>query len=300
MIAAIVLAAGRGSRYDGVKQLHPVAGRAMLERVVATVASAALDDLVVVLGARAEQVREAVELGESRVVVCPNWADGQAASLRCGLDAAGARDRRRHGGAGRRPRSDAGRDRAAAGGTRAATAGRAGSRLRRRTVAPGGAAPRCLAASFPPTVRLRAGRLSGRRSTAPTSTRREISTTRPDRSSAAAAGRPARRRRVLAATGLDRGPQVSLEHVPVVAVAALTQVDVDRRDFLLGQSAIEIRLKHVLSSATGLSAPGIGAHVVGSCAGARSASACLSRRRPRYRRDMTVPIGTPRIPAASA
>ena len=89
MIAAIVLAAGRGRRYDGVKQLHPVAGRAMLERVVATVASAGLDDRVVVLGARADQVREAVELGDSRVVVCPNWADGQAASLRCGLDAVG-------------------------------------------------------------------------------------------------------------------------------------------------------------------------------------------------------------------
>lgn len=86
MIAAVVLAAGRGSRYDGVKQLHPIAGRAMLERVVATVASAGLDDLVVVLGARADQVREAVELGDSRVVVCPHWGDGQAASLRCGLD----------------------------------------------------------------------------------------------------------------------------------------------------------------------------------------------------------------------
>ena len=59
----------------------------MLERVVATVASAGLDDLVVVLGARADQVREAVELGDSRVVVCPRWGDGQAASLRWGLDA---------------------------------------------------------------------------------------------------------------------------------------------------------------------------------------------------------------------
>ena len=87
MIAGVVLAAGRGRRYHGVKQLHPVAGRAMLERVVTTVAAAGLDDLVVVLGARAEQVRAAIELGEARVVVCPNWSDGQAASLRCGLDA---------------------------------------------------------------------------------------------------------------------------------------------------------------------------------------------------------------------
>ena len=59
----------------------------MLERVVTTVATAGLDDLVVVLGARADQVRAAVDLDQSRVVVCSNWSDGQAASLRCGLNA---------------------------------------------------------------------------------------------------------------------------------------------------------------------------------------------------------------------
>ena len=35
--------------------MHPVAGRPMLERVVETVARAGLDDLVVVLGAKAER-----------------------------------------------------------------------------------------------------------------------------------------------------------------------------------------------------------------------------------------------------
>jgi molybdenum cofactor cytidylyltransferase len=85
MIAALVLAAGAGSRYEGVKQLHPVDGRPMLERVVETVSDAPVDALVVVLGARATQVTANVKFGGALVVVCPRWSDGQAASLQCGF-----------------------------------------------------------------------------------------------------------------------------------------------------------------------------------------------------------------------
>jgi molybdenum cofactor cytidylyltransferase len=85
VIAALVLAAGAGSRYDGVKQLHPVGGRPMLERVVETVAATPVAAVVVVLGARAAQVTAHVNLGAALVVVCPRWSEGQAASLHCGL-----------------------------------------------------------------------------------------------------------------------------------------------------------------------------------------------------------------------
>ncbi len=87
MIAAVVLAAGAGRRYGGAKQLHPVAGGPMLERVLATVAEAPVDDRVVVLGAHADAVRAAVDLHGVRPVVCAGWAEGQAASLACGLAA---------------------------------------------------------------------------------------------------------------------------------------------------------------------------------------------------------------------
>ena len=40
-----------------------------------------------VLGARAEEVRAAVRFGRAEPVVCPEWEQGQAASLRCGLRA---------------------------------------------------------------------------------------------------------------------------------------------------------------------------------------------------------------------
>jgi CTP:molybdopterin cytidylyltransferase MocA len=87
VIAAVVLAGGAGRRYGGAKQLHDVGGRPMLERVLAVVAAVSLGDRVVVLGARADEVLAAVDVQGSRPVVCDGWESGQAASLRCGLEA---------------------------------------------------------------------------------------------------------------------------------------------------------------------------------------------------------------------
>ncbi len=85
MIAAVVLAAGEGSRYGGVKQLHGVGGRPMLERVLETLAGTAVCDRVVVLGAHADRVLAEVALHGARPVICRDWQQGQAASLAAGL-----------------------------------------------------------------------------------------------------------------------------------------------------------------------------------------------------------------------
>jgi CTP:molybdopterin cytidylyltransferase MocA len=77
MISAVVLAAGASTRFGSPKQailLEPV-----LERVRG---SAAVDDIVVVLGAHDVETRE-------RAVPCPDWERGPGASLRCGLAALG-------------------------------------------------------------------------------------------------------------------------------------------------------------------------------------------------------------------
>jgi CTP:molybdopterin cytidylyltransferase MocA len=47
----------------------------------------ACDRVIVVLGARAEEIRAGARLGES--VVCPDWEQGVYASLQCGLAALG-------------------------------------------------------------------------------------------------------------------------------------------------------------------------------------------------------------------
>jgi CTP:molybdopterin cytidylyltransferase MocA len=85
--AGLILAAGEGRRFGSAKQLALFAGRPLLAHVVGAMAAAPVDEVVVVLGARAEEIRVAVDLGDARVVVAEDWMDGQSASLRAGLAA---------------------------------------------------------------------------------------------------------------------------------------------------------------------------------------------------------------------
>lgn len=76
-VAAIVLAAGAASRFGAPKQ------RLLLPGVLARLAEAPVEDVVVVAGAH--PLGEAA--GETRVVTCTEWELGPGASLRCGLAA---------------------------------------------------------------------------------------------------------------------------------------------------------------------------------------------------------------------
>ena len=88
MIAAVVLAAGGASRFGSAKQLAELEGVPLLEHAIRAVeAVPAIERIVVVLGARADEIRAGVDFGSAEVVVCEDWASGQAASLRCGIAA---------------------------------------------------------------------------------------------------------------------------------------------------------------------------------------------------------------------
>jgi molybdenum cofactor cytidylyltransferase len=87
VVGGIVLAAGGGSRFGGTKQLAELGGRPLLEHALASLAP--LRPRVVVLGHEAEAILAAVDLQGVRAIVCPDWAEGQAASLRCGVEALG-------------------------------------------------------------------------------------------------------------------------------------------------------------------------------------------------------------------
>jgi CTP:molybdopterin cytidylyltransferase MocA len=87
VIAAVVLAAGAGRRYGGLKQLHEIDGRPMLERVLGILEATGPEHRVVVLGSRAGTILERVELHGAHPVVCDRWDAGQAASLHAGLAA---------------------------------------------------------------------------------------------------------------------------------------------------------------------------------------------------------------------
>jgi CTP:molybdopterin cytidylyltransferase MocA len=89
-VAGLILAAGEGRRFGGPKQLAELRGRPLLEHPVrAMLGVPALRPVVVVLGAAAAEVRAGVDLRDVEVVVCPDWAEGQAASVRSGVRALG-------------------------------------------------------------------------------------------------------------------------------------------------------------------------------------------------------------------
>lgn len=87
--AGVVLAAGSSSRMGSPKQLLDISGRPMLEHVVSAACAAHLDDVVVVLGAEADRIRDAMDMGRARVVINEHHADGMSTSLRAGVAALG-------------------------------------------------------------------------------------------------------------------------------------------------------------------------------------------------------------------
>lgn len=88
-LAAVVLAAGEGRRFGGVKQIAAVAGVPVLRRAVDAVAGRpGIDDVFVVLGAHETAIRDGVALGDVTVVRCAAWRRGPTASLAAGLSAA--------------------------------------------------------------------------------------------------------------------------------------------------------------------------------------------------------------------
>ena len=87
MIAGLVLAAGAGTRFGGRKQLAVLDGRPLLEHALAAMESAPVAVRFVVLGADAEEIRSGVDLHGATPLVCPDWEEGQSASLRAGVAA---------------------------------------------------------------------------------------------------------------------------------------------------------------------------------------------------------------------
>jgi molybdenum cofactor cytidylyltransferase len=88
VLAGLILAAGEGRRFGPEPKLTAdLGGRPVLEYAIrAQSAVAELERVVVVVGAQAEQVLGRIELGRAEALVCPDWAQGQAASLRCGVE----------------------------------------------------------------------------------------------------------------------------------------------------------------------------------------------------------------------
>lgn len=92
--AALVLAAGGSSRLGQPKQLLIAGGRNLLETVVDQVCASSVDEVVVVVGAYADQILAASDLGRSRVVRNPDYGSGMSSSLRVGIRSLGRQPQR--------------------------------------------------------------------------------------------------------------------------------------------------------------------------------------------------------------
>ena len=87
--AAIILAAGSSSRYGQTKQLLDYHGEPFIRAVTLSAINAGLSPIIVVTGADADAVNNALMdfSNEIKIIFNPNWQNGQSTSIQTGIDA---------------------------------------------------------------------------------------------------------------------------------------------------------------------------------------------------------------------
>jgi molybdenum cofactor cytidylyltransferase len=85
-ISALLLAAGKGERMGGVKQLLSLGEKRMIEAALHNLQASRCDEIIVVLGFAADEIRPLVE-GKDRVkvVINPQFEAGMSTSIQQGL-----------------------------------------------------------------------------------------------------------------------------------------------------------------------------------------------------------------------
>ncbi|HYM71226.1 MAG TPA: nucleotidyltransferase family protein [bacterium] len=87
MIAAVVLAAGRAVRMGSPKLLARVGGRTLLERVIVAARASGCGDVLVVLGAGADETGRVAAAAGARTVLNPRYVEGMGTSVAVGVAA---------------------------------------------------------------------------------------------------------------------------------------------------------------------------------------------------------------------
>lgn len=82
-LAALVLAAGAARRFGSPKALAPWRGKPLLQHTLDALSP--LVDVILVLGAEAERIRESIVFA-GPIVTHEDWSAGLASSIRAGLD----------------------------------------------------------------------------------------------------------------------------------------------------------------------------------------------------------------------
>jgi molybdenum cofactor cytidylyltransferase len=85
MIAAVILSAGESSRMGRPKALLPIDGQTFIERIVAALQQSGLARIIVVLGFKAEEMRQEINPLPVEIVVNPDYKLGQLSSLQTAI-----------------------------------------------------------------------------------------------------------------------------------------------------------------------------------------------------------------------
>jgi molybdenum cofactor cytidylyltransferase len=91
MLTALVPAAGMSTRLGRNKLLLAFNGKSLIAHAVDTLLACAVDEIIVILGHQADQVRAAIGERRVRFVENPDYADGLSGSVRAGFAAVSPR-----------------------------------------------------------------------------------------------------------------------------------------------------------------------------------------------------------------
>lgn len=80
-IEAIILAAGKGQRMGAIKPLVNIDGEPALKRVIETLGLAYVGRKIVVLGYKAEEILEMVDLSDCEIAINADYEEGMGTSL---------------------------------------------------------------------------------------------------------------------------------------------------------------------------------------------------------------------------
>lgn len=86
-VSAVVLAAGMSKRMGAPKQLLQISGKTLLQNVLDNLRHSNVSEIVVVLGASAQEIRNQLDVANLRVIINDAFEAGMGTSLRAGLSA---------------------------------------------------------------------------------------------------------------------------------------------------------------------------------------------------------------------
>lgn len=84
-IGIVLLAAGQSARLGRPKQLLPLAGQTLLDHSLHAALNAGVTELVLVVGANAEDILAKVDSSKAQVIINENWEEGLSSSIKVGL-----------------------------------------------------------------------------------------------------------------------------------------------------------------------------------------------------------------------